>query len=59
MSDPLKPGALLTRGRHMFFTTVESEPRIKSSVDEHDDSFARDTTVDELKEVRLNPFQTV
>ena len=42
---------LLTWGRHMFFTTAESEPRIEDAVDEYGDSFARDVSVDELKEV--------
>ena len=42
---------LLTCGRHMFFTTAESEPRIEDAVDEYGDSFARDVSVDELQEV--------
>ena len=36
----------------MFFTSAESESRIEGAVDEYGDSFARDITVDELKEVR-------
>ena len=36
----------------MFFTTVKTESRIKGAVDEYGDSFTRDVTVDELKEVR-------
>ena len=36
----------------MFFTTSESESRIEGAVDEYGDSFARDITVEELKEVR-------
>ena len=36
----------------MFFTATESESRIGGAVDEYGDSFARDITVDELKEVR-------
>ena len=35
----------------MFFTTAESEPRFEGAVDEYGDSFARDVTLDELKEV--------
>lgn len=35
--------------KHMFFTTSESEYRIESAVDEYGDSYARDTTVEELK----------
>lgn len=41
----------------MFFTTAESESRVEGAVDEHSDSFARDITVEELKEVGiLSPF---
>ena len=36
----------------MFFTATESESRIEGAVDKFGDSFARDITVDELKEVR-------
>lgn len=36
----------------MFFTTAESEARIGDAVDEYGDSFARDITIEELKEVR-------
>lgn len=36
----------------MFFTTAESESCVEDAVDEHGDSFARDITVVELKEVR-------
>ena len=36
----------------MFFTTMESESRIEGAIDEYGDSFARDVTVNELKEVR-------
>ena len=39
----------------MFFTTAESESRIEDAVDEYGDSFARDITVEELKEVRRCP----
>ena len=52
MLGPLRGKALLIRGRHMFFTTAESESRTEGAVDEHGDSFARDITVEELKEVR-------
>ena len=37
----------------MFFTTTESECRIKGAIDQYGDSFARDVTVNELKEVRI------
>ena len=36
----------------MFFDTTESESRVEGAVDGYGDSFARDVTVDELKEVR-------
>ena len=36
----------------MFFTTTESESRIKGAIDQYGDSFARDVTVNELQEVR-------
>ena len=36
----------------MFFTTKESESRIEGAIDQYGDSFARDVTVNELKEVR-------
>lgn len=36
----------------MFFTTAESETRVEDATDEYGDSFARDITVEELKEVR-------
>ena len=52
MLDPFRRKAVLTCGRHMFFTTAESESRIEGAVDEYGDSFARDITVEELKEVR-------
>ena len=35
----------------MFFTIAKPESRIEAAVDEYGDSFARDVTVDELKEV--------
>ena len=43
----------------MFFITAESESRVEGAVDEYGDSFARDITVDELKDVRLfsAPFE--
>ena len=37
----------------MFFTTAQSETRIEGAVDEYGDSFARDITVEELKEARV------
>ena len=38
--------------RHMFFIKEESKAIIQSSIDEHGDSFARDVSLDELREVR-------
>ena len=49
--DYWRQRSLLTWGRHMFFTTAQSEPRIEDAVDEYGDSFARDVSVDELQEV--------
>lgn len=41
----------------MFFTTEESRARIAESIDHFGDSFARDVTTEELKEVEpLNAF---
>ena len=39
----------------MFFATAESESRIEGAIDQYGDSFARDVTVNELKEVRRCP----
>ena len=50
--DVLECKAILTRDRHMFFATAESESRIEGAIDQYGDSFARDVTVNELKEVR-------
>ena len=36
----------------MFFTKEESKATIQGSIDEYGDSFARDTGLDELREVR-------
>lgn len=36
----------------MFFSTTEAESQVNGAVDEYGDSFARDVTVNELKEVR-------
>ena len=48
--DGDRPNLLLpVEPRHMFFTKEETEAMPESSVDEYGDSFARDTTVDELK----------
>ena len=41
---PLEP-------KHMFFTTPDSEPRVEAAIDEYNDSFARDVTIDELKQI--------
>jgi DNA ligase-4 len=37
--------------RHMFFTMEDKEEEIAANVDKYTDSYARDTNVDELKEV--------
>lgn len=51
-ADQGRPSLLLPlEPRHMFFTIAESESRIEGAVDEYGDSFARDTTADELKEM--------
>lgn len=44
---------LIFQYRHMFFTVEDQDEDIKMNVDQFMDSYARDTTVDELKEVRL------
>ena len=41
---PLEP-------RHMLFMTPESEELIRTNVDQHGDSYARDVSVEELKEI--------
>ena len=41
---PLEP-------RHMFFTKPDTERRIETAVDKHGDSYERDVTADELKEI--------
>lgn len=35
----------------MFFTTECKQEEIESNIDQYNDSFARDTTKDELREV--------
>jgi hypothetical protein len=37
--------------RHMFFMTEEKEEEVAANVDKFMDSYARDTTVNELKDV--------
>lgn len=37
--------------RHMFFMTEDKEEEVAANVDKFMDSYARDTTVDELKDV--------
>ena len=37
--------------RHMFFTMEDREDEIEINVDRFSDSYARDTNVDELKDV--------
>lgn len=39
------------RSRHMFFTKEDQREEIENNVDRYMDSYARDTTVVELKEV--------
>ncbi len=41
----------LTQSRHMFFIKEESKSMIESNIDEYGDSFARDVSLDELREV--------
>lgn len=36
----------------MFFTTEGKQEETESNIDQFNDSYARDTTVDELKDVR-------
>ena len=43
----------LTPDRYMFFLTKDSEERIEGNVDNWGDSFARDASVDEIREVGL------
>ncbi|KAK2865386.1 hypothetical protein FQN49_003633, partial [Arthroderma sp. PD_2] len=43
---PLEP-------RHMFFTTEDQKEEINGNVDEYSDSFARNTTMVELKEILM------
>ncbi|KAF6231831.1 hypothetical protein HO173_009914 [Letharia columbiana] len=51
-ADQGRPTLLLPlEPRHMFFTTAESESQIEGAIDEYGDSFARDITVGELKEI--------
>ena len=45
-------GRSLISNRHMFWTTKDQEEEVNTSVDRFSDSYARDTTVDELKGVR-------
>jgi hypothetical protein len=44
---------LTNYNRHMFFTLEDQDEDIKLNVDRFMDSYARDTTIDELKEVCL------
>lgn len=37
--------------RHMFFMTEDNEEEVAANVDKFMDSYARDTTVEELKDV--------
>lgn len=38
-------------GRHMFHIIEKDKEQIESNVDEYGDSYVRDVTVDELKDV--------
>lgn len=51
----LNSQALIKSFRHMFFTMEGREDDIKANVDQFSDSYARDTNVDELKEVPFYP----
>lgn len=37
----------------MFFMTASKKEEVESNLDQFNDSYARDTTVDELKDVRM------
>lgn len=43
--------------RHMFFMTQGKEEEVTANTDQFMDSYARDTTVDELKDVRDFPIK--
>lgn len=47
----------LTPDRHMFFMKAESKSMIESNIDEYGDSFARDVSLDELREVTKKILQ--
>ncbi|RAH75989.1 DNA ligase [Aspergillus japonicus CBS 114.51] len=47
LADLLLP----TEPRHMFYTTPEKEAEVTASVDRFNDSYARDTTLEELSEI--------
>lgn len=41
----------LTQTRHMFFMTANKEEEVESTLDQFNDSYARDTTANELKDI--------
>lgn len=41
----------LTETRHMFFMTANKQEEVKSNLDQFNDSYARDTTAKELKDI--------
>jgi len=45
--------------RHMFFTVEDQDEAVKLNVDQFMDSYARDITVDELKEVGFSRICSV
>src|SRR5699024_10952129 len=61
-SFPLKQGShtpallmvlniTLTHTRHMFFMTANKEEEVESNIDQFNDSYARNTTAKELKDI--------
>ncbi|KAL6721565.1 DNA ligase (ATP) [Lecanora helva] len=51
-TDGERPTLLLPlEPQHILFTKSDSEGRIEDAVDEYKDSYARDVTIDELKEI--------
>lgn len=42
---------ILTQTRHMFFMTANKEEEVGSNLDQFNDSYARDTTANELKDI--------
>lgn len=44
-----------SNSRHMFFTMEDQDEQFSANVDPFMDSYTRDTTIDELKDVRHSP----